>query len=898
MGYATDNSPNALYPATIACLARHLGSLSRRLTSGDSDGRRWHRMSEALETLSELVASLAHPQTHGAAAGRTLAEIAHVLEPAFAERGIVLEVAHLPSAPVPVDERQIFGCVHLLTHIALDHEPGLEHVFVGVPTANELEVAIRITETGRLDPEHTAALRSEVTFARDHALLALHGSEIRLLATSPRERSWQVVAAHRGMALSLPVEAEGTDDSASGDPRTQTLARQRLATIDEVRGALKRLKAAIAARDSARCADEIADLRRAADGIDGLELEEAGHAAAMAAAAHDLAHLAGVIEDLETALVRYVLNRGDDKTHSVDLHEPIILVADANDRSRTELTRALTDDGFRVLECADADAALTCFEVDHPDAAIVCADLGPRDGFATTRELLMAPGGADLPVLVATHRGDDAAAERALAAGASDYVERPFHFGTVRHRLERLLSASRHAAHARRLARVDHVTGLPNRAEFQSALHRVLEEIGHSLDGFTLIFIDLERFKLVNETMGHDIGDCLLRGVADRLVEAMRDDDVVARLGSDEFAIIARGVTTTEQATRVAEKLVDRVSEPLRVATHEVYTSCTLGMTICPADDSGAITDLMRHADSALFHARNDGLGFAFYEQSMGSRASSRLTLEGDLRKALGTDQFELHFQPQISLKTGLCTGAEGLIRWRHPERGLVSPAEFIPLAEDTGLIIEMGYWVLNEACRFARDIRDLYPDAALERLSINVSSRQMDCPDLVSQIEGALAANGLDGSEIEIEITESAVMKRGDLVLQSLNAIKEMGIRIAIDDFGSGYCSFGYLKKFPIDVLKIDRSLIRDIVDQNDDREIVRAIIALAGSLRLDTVAEGVENLDEITLLRDMGCASVQGFYFSRPLPEDDFAAMFCAGPEDRESDAGEDPRAIVRTA
>lgn len=866
MAHDLDNARYTLYPATIAMLSRHLAATSAAAGSGAADSR----LSEALIALADLAASLGSPGAPRSTRP-SLRDLMAIIDPLFALCGVDVALHAAPDSFATTDPRHLFALVHLLTRLAEVPGNAPDALTITVAEVEATDWVIEVTEHGQFSDDATRMLRADVMFARHSALLALHGARVQLERADPGSRLWRI---------SAPPPLTDTTASASGANALipPARARHRLAVIAPLRERLGRLKGAVADASLAEAAREIEALRRLAEAVEGLELGEIGHAAAMAAIHADAATLKAHVEAFEVALVRYVLGRDALQPHAIDLHAPTVLVVEPDAALRASVVECLGDDGSEVFACAGPEDAVALCRGAAPDLVVVAADLGGRDGLAAVCDLLACTPGRDPAVLVAIPAGAGEIAARALEAGAADVVDHPYHLPTVRHRVRRIVSAAREAAHAERLASVDHVTGLPNRAQFQSRLHQMLGESDTMADGLTLIFMDLNRFKLVNETMGHDVGDHVLRTIAARLREVMRPaDGVVARLGSDEFAIATRGTLGRCQAEAIAEALIQRVSEPLRVARHEIYTSCTLGIARC-ADDTTTTADLMRHADSALFHARQHGLGYAFYETSMGSRATSRLTLEGDLRRALRGDQFELNFQPQIRLGNDRCEGAEALVRWRHPERGLVSPAEFVPLAEDTGLIVELGYWVLEEACRFVAELRRSAPGAALKRLSINLSSRQLDCPDLPERVERALARHAISGEDLEVEITESAVMKRGDTVLTTLKALKDLGIRIAIDDFGSGYCSFGYLKRFPIDVLKIDRSLISDIVDQSDDREIVRGIVALARALRLETVAEGVEAVEEITLLRQMGCDSVQGFYFSRPLPAAEFTAQFCA--------------------
>ena len=597
----------------------------------------------------------------------------------------------------------------------------------------------------------------------------------------------------------------------------------------------------------------------------------------------DVSSLTGLPKVLQTEHALSDLNaiQPDSGKYSTDfstLHEPsVILVVDDDASVRVTLAKILEADGFKAVQCADGAEAIEICRETCPELIVMDALMANVDGFTATAEIHKLPNRSHIPVLIATALEDDDSIERAFKAGAADYLQKPFHINTIRQRISRILHAGQNAKNVQRLALIDGVTGLSNRTYFQRQLHEITDLQNSSESGYGVIFIDIDRFKLVNETLGHENGDNLLRQIAERLVGAVRGRDLVARLGSDEFAIVVRDAADTATINIITDKIINDLSHPIHIGDEELFVSCTMGISLYPTDarDPSA---LMRHADSALFHARRNDLNVSYYDESMESRATTQLSIHSNLRRALGTDQFELHYQPQITLPTKRFASVESLIRWRHPSRGLVSPGTFIPVAEDTGFIVELGNWVLNESCRFLRSVKTEYPETVLERVSVNVSTRQLDCADFSEQVEEALAASDLPGECLELEITESAVMKRSDLVLQTLNDIKAMGVRIAIDDFGAGYCSFGYLKKFPIDVLKIDRSLIQDLNVDYNDQQIVRAIIALAETLGLETVAEGAEDLTQVSLLHEIGCEKIQGYFFSKPLPETELIDGFVA--------------------
>ncbi|MBT8137446.1 MAG: EAL domain-containing protein [Gammaproteobacteria bacterium] len=427
------------------------------------------------------------------------------------------------------------------------------------------------------------------------------------------------------------------------------------------------------------------------------------------------------------------------------------------------------------------------------------------------------------------------------------------------------------------LAYNDSLTKLPNRLFFDERLAATLEEARHANKTVTVLYFDVDRFKRINDTLGHDAGDELLCCVANRLSVLLDDHDIVsldhsrplggilARLGGDEFALALDDVTQIMEIRRVAQGLLDTFSEPFTLGDQDVFCSTSIGISQYPRDGEDVHT-LLKNADTAMYHAKDAGRNnYKFYNESMSPVTLSRLDLESDLRKALERNQFELFYQPQVDIRTGRIFGAEALLRWHHPERGTVSPAEFIPLAEETGLIIPIGQWVLQEACNQAR----LWHDAGFTefKMAVNLSERQFRQNTLVLVVSQALAKSGLDPAALELELTEGTIMRNAEDTVFTLTELKSMGMHISVDDFGTGYSSLSYLKRFPIDVIKIDRSFVKDITTDPDDAAITASIIAMARSLKRDVIAEGVETMEQAHALRNRGCVFMQGFMFSRPL-------------------------------
>ncbi len=410
------------------------------------------------------------------------------------------------------------------------------------------------------------------------------------------------------------------------------------------------------------------------------------------------------------------------------------------------------------------------------------------------------------------------------------------------------------------LAFNDSLTALPNRAFFRQHLELELKQAERRGGGLALFCVDLDNFKAVNDTLGHPVGDELLRAVAGRL-SANVGDAMVARLGGDEFTVILSHRDAHEAAGAVAGRLIAALAEPLAIRGHELTVGASVGIAMAPGDGGDADT-LLKHADLALYQAKGEGGGTSrFFEAEMNARAQARHSLEADLRHAIAHGEFELYYQPLFDLETNRIGSFEALIRWNHPARGLVMPDEFIPIAEDTGLILPIGTWVIQEACRQAMR----WPDDV--RVAVNVSSVQFRKPGLANVLMQALAASGLDPRRLEVEITESVFLESSEALISVLHSLRALGIRIALDDFGTGYSSLSYLQSFPFDKIKIDRSFIQQLLSRSGSTAIVRAITDLARALGMETTAEGVESPEQLAELRLQGCSSVQGYLFSRPV-------------------------------
>ncbi|MGZ5149184.1 MAG: putative bifunctional diguanylate cyclase/phosphodiesterase [Burkholderiales bacterium] len=459
----------------------------------------------------------------------------------------------------------------------------------------------------------------------------------------------------------------------------------------------------------------------------------------------------------------------------------------------------------------------------------------------------------------------------------------------------------RAAEQIRQLALYDSLTGLPNRHLFKQQLSHAIACAQRGGQGLVVLSLDLDRFKRVNETLGHGGGDHLLKDAASRLSKSLRATDYVARddldgihqcvarPGGDEFTVLL-SVEQTEDAAKVARRILEALSEPFVVDAAEIVVSASIGIAVYPLDGSDA-ESLLKNADAAMHHAKEQGKNnYQYYNGEMNSSALERLALESDLHRALERNEFTLHYQPKIELIGGSIVGVEALIRWRHPERGLVSPVEFIPVAEETGLIIDIGEWVLRSACAQLR-AWDQSGHTAVP-VAVNISAKQFLQRDIAETVMRALREHGVPPHLLELEITESTAMHNVEATSTTLRELKALGVHIAIDDFGTGYSSLSYLKRLPIDSLKIDRSFVTGLPEDQDDASIAHAVITMAHALRLKVVAEGVENKAQLDFMAANGCDEMQGFYFSRPLPAEECTQLLgeqpvCPQPPDDKGDS-----------
>jgi diguanylate cyclase (GGDEF)-like protein len=423
------------------------------------------------------------------------------------------------------------------------------------------------------------------------------------------------------------------------------------------------------------------------------------------------------------------------------------------------------------------------------------------------------------------------------------------------------------------LAHHDPLTGLPNRVLLQDRLNQAMREADRLERMVAVMFLDLDRFKTINDTLGHHMGDALLQAAAGRLTHCLRPGDTVSRLGGDEFTIILANLAHVDDVTRVAQKIMEQFIAPFRVGGRDLFVSTSIGVTLYPLDEKDAAS-LLKDADIAMYRAKELGRNqFQFYTPELNVRAARRLELETGLWRAIERQEFVLHYQPLVDLKTGNIRGMEALLRWQHPEFGLVPPLDFIPLAEETGLIVPIGEWVLKTACAQIKTWHDAGFPAL--HVAVNLSSKQLRNKKLIDAVKRSLDAAGLEACYLDVELTESVLMQDMELATTILKELKAVGVSVSLDDFGTGYSSLSYLKRFPIDYLKIDRSFVHDITQDSFGAGLVQAIIAMANVLKIKVIAEGVETREQMEFLRRHGCDITQGYYCSRPLAVETFTDL-----------------------
>ena len=507
--------------------------------------------------------------------------------------------------------------------------------------------------------------------------------------------------------------------------------------------------------------------------------------------------------------------------------------------------------------------------------ALVLLDLSLPDSFGLETFAKVYAHSPQVPIIVLTGNDDQTVALSAVKGGAQDYLvksrlDRELLLRSMQYSIER----KRYQVQLEHQANYDALTGLPNRNLLHDRMRQAVYA-QRSPRPMAVVFIDLDHFKFVNDSLGHGTGDKLLRGMADRLRAVLREGDTVARLGGDEFVVILNDQDGEEVIFRTMQRITQEISQPMMIDGKELYVTCSAGISLYPQDGPDVDT-LLKHADAAMYRAKDGGRNnFQFFTSEMNERINERLSLENALRRALERKELLLHFQQKIDLRSGAIAGAEALVRWNHPELGLLRPERFIPLAEETGLIVQIGEWVIREACRQVRAWLDQGLNPGL--VSVNLSTRQFRQDGLVRAVSRILEETGVDSRHLEIELTESMVMHNVNTAIATLHGLKSLGIALSVDDFGTGYSSLAYLKDLPIDTLKIDRSFVRDIGygEGADEGVIAQAIISLGHALHLKVIAEGVETERQLGFLRRHGCDEVQGFFYGEPVSPDSYAKL-----------------------
>ena len=432
-------------------------------------------------------------------------------------------------------------------------------------------------------------------------------------------------------------------------------------------------------------------------------------------------------------------------------------------------------------------------------------------------------------------------------------------------------------AKVRHQAYHDSLTGLPNRASFAERMHQALLRAKRSGHLVGLMFLDVDQFKCINDSLGHSVGDGLLKVMAKRLQALVRETDMVFRMGGDEFTVILENLHKPEDTALMGTRIIESMSQPVKLQEHELSATVSIGMALYPRDATDAET-LVKHADTAMYRAKEAGRNrYEFYTESLNIMARERFALAAGLRRAVEEGEFMLYYQPKVSVRSGEIIGYEALLRWKHPERGILTPDKFLSVLEDSDLIVPVGEWVLRTACQQTKD----WQSAGLRRIpvSVNIAARQFTSGSLQDTVRQVLGETGLEPRYLELELTERLLIDNADAALEALDQLKKIGVLVSIDDFGTGYSSFNYLKQFPVDILKIDKSFVRDMVTREKDAAIASAIISLAHNLKLGLIAEGVEDLDQVEFLRSHGCNEVQGNLFSHPLPPEEFRQLLSIG-------------------
>ena len=553
-----------------------------------------------------------------------------------------------------------------------------------------------------------------------------------------------------------------------------------------------------------------------------------------------------------------------------------ILVADDDGMLREIATAMLENAGFEAETVAGGDAAVAACAARMPDLVLLDVEMPDGNGYQACSGIRALPQGREVPIVMVTGFDDAASINLAYDAGATDFVVKPINWALLAHRIRYVLRGARAQAHIHRLAYFDTLTGLPNREWIGEYLAHSLATAAQQEGSVALLFVDLDQFKRINDTLGHETGDALLRQVASRLTSALgyaAPDVQLARVGGDEFIVVLTGRAGGAEAEQAAERVQAALTTPFVQGGYEFVVTPSIGIALYPEHGTDVQT-LRKNADLAMYEAKAGGRNqFRLYTSAIDARAVSRLSLEMELRRAFDERRLEVYYQPQYEATTLKLAGAEALLRWFHPQRGQIPTSDFIAVAEETGLIADIGRWTFEQVCRDLRSWR--VAGLAAPAISVNVSGRDFMRQDMLLRLSRVVEEARLPASLFELELTEGVLMQDVESGRRSLAALKEFGFALAVDDFGTGYCSLNYLKRFPLDTLKVDRAFVNDITDDADDAAIVRAIVGLGHNLSLKIVAEGVETLAQLQFLRETGCDLIQGFLMSRALAAGAFAEL-----------------------
>jgi len=566
-----------------------------------------------------------------------------------------------------------------------------------------------------------------------------------------------------------------------------------------------------------------------------------------------------------------------------------ILVIEDEEFVRENILELLDAEGFDVFGAQNGHIGVDLAKAKMPDLILCDVMMPGLDGYGVLTTIRQDPLMAAIPFIFLTAKAAKADFRQGMELGADDYITKPFTraelLGAIGTRLKKQAAVEElyHIELQQAKAQLDYLihndslTNLPNRLSLRERFKQVQPTDSNNEQLVTVLCLGIDRFNQINDNLGHAVGDLLIKSVAERLSACVGNQNTVARLNADQFAIILATVEHKKEAGNVAQTLLDNLSQTFRLAGQEIFITASLGIAVYPRDGA-EVEQLLNHANIAMAKAKQQGGDqYEYYTPAYNIGSADRLVLQSSLRYALERQELVVYYQPQVNLQTGEIVGAEALVRWQHPERGLVSPDKFIPIAEETGLIVPIGEWVLHTACQQVKLWQtEGFPSL---RVAVNLSSRQFSQIDLRHQLVQILIATGLDPKYIELELTESMLVQNTEVAIRRLNALKALGVTIAIDDFGTGYSSLSYLQQFPFDILKIDRCFIRNITENANNAAITKAIIEMAKSLNLKLIAEGVETEAELSFVCQHQCDGMQGYLFSRPIPAPEFHQLLMAG-------------------